>query len=293
MKASDFLYHRPASVDEAVGLLADYAGNARILAGGQSLMPMMNMRLWRPSSLIDIGRLTDLDRVDMRGEGTVLGALVRYRRIESDPVIAERLPLLPVMIRHVGDRQVRNRGTIGGSLVQADPTGEMPLAALVLGAVAHVTGPRGSRAIPLEEFFVGSYATAIDAEEMLVEVEYPRHPAAFAFFEVNRRHNDFAVVSVAAVGDAGADGTWRGVRLGLGGVDETPVLARQAMALCEGSGLDDAVVEAAAAAAAGEVSPASDIRASEDYRRHLTAVYVARALKALRGSTGASEGKQP
>jgi carbon-monoxide dehydrogenase medium subunit len=293
MKASDFLYHRPASVDEAVGFLADYAGNARILAGGKSLMPMMNMRLWRPSSLIDIGRLTDLDRVGMRGEGTVLGALVRYRRIESDQEIAERLPLLPVMIRHVGDRQVRNRGTIGGSLVQADPTVEMPLAALVLGAVAHVTGPRGSRAIPLEEFFVGSYATAIDAEEMLVEVEYPRHPAAFAFFEVNRRHNDFAVVSVAAVGDAGADGTWHGVRLGLGGVDETPVLARQAMALCEGTGLDDAVVEAAAAAAAGEVSPASDIRASEDYRRHLTAVYVARALKALRGSTGASEGKKP
>ncbi len=293
MKASDFLYHRPASVDEAVGLLADYAGNARILAGGQSLMPMMNMRLWRPSSLIDIGRLTDLDRVDVRGEGTVLGALVRYRRIESDPVIAERLPLLPVMIRHVGDRQVRNRGTIGGSLVQADPTGEMPLAALVLGAVAHVTGPRGSRAIALEEFFVGSYATAIDAEEMLVEVEYPRHPAAFAFFEVNRRHNDFAVVSGAAVGDAGADGTWHGVRLGLGGVDEKPVLARQAMALCEGTGLDDAVVGTAAAAAAGEVSPASDIRASEDYRRHLTAVYVARALKALRGCTGAREGKKP
>lgn len=291
MKASDFIYHRPASVNEAVGLLADYAGDARILAGGQSLMPMMNMRLWRPSSLIDIGGLTDLDRVGIQGESTVLGALVRYRRIESDPVIAQRLPLLPLMIRYVGDRQVRNRGTIGGSLIQADPTGEMPLAALVLGAVVNVTGPLGSRAIPLEELFVGSYATAIDVNEILVEVVYPRHPAATAFFEVNRRHNDFAVVSVAAVGDVDADGRSRGIRLGLGGVDETPVLARQAMRICEGARLDDAVVAAAAAAAAGEISPASDIRASEDYRRHLAAVYVARALKALRGAAGANERK--
>lgn len=282
MKASDFLYHRPTTVDQAVALLRDYGGSARILAGGQSLMPMMNLRLWRPSALIDIGHVPDLDRIEARGETTVLGALVCHSRIETDPAIAERLPLLARMIRNVGDRQVRNRGTIGGSLVQADPTGEMPLAALTLGAVAYVVGARGRRAIPLEDFFLGSYATAVDPEEMLVEVHYPRCPAHFTFLEVNRRHNDFAVVSVAIVGNRDADDRWSNLRIGLGGVDETPILARRAMALVERTGLHPEDIDQAAAAAAQDVNPPSDIRATAEYRRHLTTVYVARALNAVR-----------
>lgn len=282
MKASDFLYHRPATIEEAVGLLADYGGSARILAGGQSLLPMMNMRLARPSSLIDICDLDAMKEVRIEGDRTVLGAMVRYRCIEEDPVIRERLPALPHMIRWVGDRQVRNRGTVGGSLVQADPTGEMPLAALVLGAELEILGPRGVRTVPIEDFFVGSYATALEADEMVLEIRYPRHPAHFSFFEVNRRHNDFAVVSVLVVGDVAPDGSWRGLRIGLGGVDETPVLARNAMRRLEEGGLSEPAIAEAAEAAAAEISPASDIRGSEEYRRHLTKVYVARALRALK-----------
>lgn len=282
MKASDFLYHRPASVAEAVSLLHEYGGNARILAGGQSLMPMMNLRLWRPSALIDIAAVADLDRIEAWGEETVLGARVRYRQVETDPVIAERLPLLPRMIRHVGDRQVRNRGTIGGSLVQADPTGEMPLAALTLGATAHVVGPRGARDIALEDFFLGSYAAALEPEEMLVEVRYPRHPAHLAFVEVNRRHNDFAVVSIAVVGDRDSEGCWHDLRIGLGGVDETPVLARAAMAVLEGGDMADEAIARAADTAVEAISPPGDIRASADYRRHLCRVHMMRLLTSLR-----------
>ncbi|CAH1649747.1 Xanthine dehydrogenase family protein subunit M [Hyphomicrobiales bacterium] len=289
MKASDFLFHRPSTVEEAVGLLAEYNGDARILAGGQSLMPMMNLRLARPASLIDICDLEALKEIRVEGEETVLGAMVRYRRIEEDPVIAERLPALPHLLHWVGDRQVRNRGTIGGALVQADPTGEMALAAIVLGARLKVTGRRGTRILPAEGFYIGSYATALARDEMVLEVIYPRQPRLFSFFEVNRRHNDFAVVSVFAVGDRDETGAWSGIRIGLGGVDETPVLAHEAMRALFGGDLTDEAIQAAADAAAAEINPASDIRASEDYRRHLARIYVARALRALRNGGVAAE----
>ena len=276
-----------------MALLADYGGQARILAGGQSLLPMMNMRLARPASLIDVCDLDALKSVRTEGKRTVLGSMVRYRRIEEDTVIRERLPSLPHLLHWVADRQVRNRGTVGGSLVQADPTGEMPLAALVLGAELKAIGPRGTRTLAIEEFFLGSYSTALEPDEMLLEISYPPHPARFSFFEVNRRHNDFAVVSVLAMGDRDPDENWRGIRIGLGGVDDTPVLARSAMAGVEGSSLSDDVIDMAAATAAGEVNPGSDIRASEEYRRHLTNVYVARALRALRDDRATAERGKP
>ncbi|MBB3064503.1 FAD binding domain-containing protein [Limibacillus halophilus] len=285
MKAADFIYHRPDSIDETVGLLDDYAGNARILAGGQSIIPMMNLRLWRPSALIDIERLAELDGIEPRGDDTILGAMVRYRTIETHSLVAERLPLLVRMIHFVGDRQVRNRGTLGGSLMQADPTGEMPLAALTLGAEVTLYSVTGTRTMALEDFFVGSYATAAEPDEVLLKVRYPRHPEHFAFYEVNRRHNDFAIVSVAVVADRGSNGAWQGVRIGLGGVDETPVLAREAMSTAEGSDLSDTVIAEAARVASEFINPATDIRASEAYRRHLTEIYVARAMRDLRDET--------
>ena len=289
MKASDFLYHRPDNVAQVLGLLRDYAGGARILAGGQSLLPMMNLRLWRPAALIDIGRVPGLDGIEIRGEATILGPRFGYWRIESDPLIAERLPLLAQMIRKVGDRQVRNRGTIGGSLVQADPTGEMPLAALVLNAVIHAESHCGRRSLPVEGYFLGSYATALEPEEMLVAVEYPRHPRHFAFAEVNRRHNDFAVVSVAMAADRDSAGMWRGLRIGLGGVDETPVLARAAMARGEATRLLPEDIAEIAALAAQEINPSDDIRASAAYRRHLAKVHVARVLRSLCAAAGSQE----
>lgn len=282
MKASDFIYHRAASVAEAVQLLDDYDGGARILAGGQSLLPMMNMRLWRPAALIDINRVPDLATVEVQGEDTVVGALVRYETIETDPVFAARLPLLASMVRSVGDRQVRNRGTIGGSLVQGDPTGEMPLGALVLGARVRVRGVNGDREIPMEDFYEGSYAATLRPEEILTDIVFPKHPQHFAFRELCRRHNDFAVVSVAATGNIGVNGTWRNVRIGLGGVDDNPVVAVNAGRLLEGSTLSDADIAEAAALAAKAVSPPSDIRASREYRTHLISIYVQRVLDDLR-----------
>ncbi|NHN90076.1 FAD binding domain-containing protein [Acetobacter conturbans] len=289
MKASDFLYHRPESVPQVLGLLRDYAGGARILAGGQSLMPMMNLRLWRPAALIDIGRIPDLERLEQKGDVTILGPRFPYWRIENDRVIAERLPLLARMVRKVGDRQVRNRGTIGGSLVQADPTGEMPLGTLILGATIHAESIRGRRAIPVEQYFLGSYATAIEPDEMLVAVEYPRHPAYFSFAEVNRRHNDFAVVSVAVAGDRAADGTWHNLRIGLGGVDETPVLALAAMRRGEGTLLQAPDIAQMGILAAEHIDPPDDFRASADYRRHLTRVHLTRVLGSMLASAGFRE----
>jgi aerobic carbon-monoxide dehydrogenase medium subunit len=275
-------YHRVTSVSHAVQLLSGYEGTARVIAGGQSLVPMLNMRLIQPDALIDVNQLAEFTDVRTAGDATVLGALVRYTTIEQSPVIAGRLGLLARMVRHVGDRQVRNRGTIGGSLAQGDPTGEMPLACLVLGASVRVTGPGGQRELPVAELYLGSYATVLDPCEVLTEVVFPRAPTHFAFAEQCRRHNDFAVVSVAAVGDRGPDGTWAGIRVALGGVADQPVLATAAGAIASGSGLTDAVIAEAAEAALEVADPPSDVRASAEYRRHLVPIYVRRVLTELR-----------
>ncbi|MGF6873045.1 FAD binding domain-containing protein [Paraburkholderia sp. MM5477-R1] len=282
MKAADFVYIRATSVAEAVNHLSEYGGESRIIAGGQSLMPMLNMRLWRLSALIDVNRVPGLDRLEASGEETVAGAMLRHAALERSSLAAERLPLLATMIGFVGDRQVRNRGTIGGSLVQGDPTGEMPLGCLVLGARVRAHGPDGAREIPIESFYEGSYATALQFDEMLTEIVFPKHPQHFAFAEFSRRHGDFCVLSVAATGNRSSDGRWQGVRLGLGGVNDTPVLAGEAAARLEGSLLTDDDIAAAAQAALEVVDPASDIRASAEYRTHLVPVYVRRTLQKLR-----------
>jgi aerobic carbon-monoxide dehydrogenase medium subunit len=257
-----------------------------VIAGGQSLVPMLNMRLIQPDALIDLNGVAELAGIRTAGDATVLGALVRYTAIEESPLIAERLGLLARMVRHVGDRQVRNRGTIGGSLAQGDPTGEMPLACLVLGARVTVTGPGGRRELPVADLYLGSYATVLEPCEVLTEIAFPRAPAHFAFAEQCRRHNDFAVVSVAAVGDRGPDGRWAGVRVALGGVADQPVLAAAAGAAASGSWLTDDIIAEAAQAALEVADPPSDVRASADYRRHLVPVYVRRVLTQLRCAGG-------
>jgi CO/xanthine dehydrogenase FAD-binding subunit len=205
----------------------------------------------------------------------------------TSPVVAARLPLLAHMVRYVGDRQIRNRGTLGGSLVQGDPSAEMPLACLVLDARATVVGPRGAREIPMTGFYEGSYAATLKPDELLTRIMFPKHPPHFAFHEIGRRHNDFAVVSVAVTGHRAADGRWANIRLGLGGVHDTPVLASNAMSLLDGSHLLDADIAAAAAESQRCISPSSDMRATEDYRRHLVGVHVRRVLSALRSCVAA------
>ena len=284
MKSADFIYHRATDVAEAVRYLTQYDGGARVLAGGQSLLPMMNMRLWRPEALIDINALTELAEIAADGDETRIGALVRYSTLEFSPLVAERLPLLRAMVAFVGDRQVRNRGTIGGSLVQGDPTGEMPLGCLVLDARVEVAGPSGPRTIAMTDLYEGAYAATLAADEVLTEIRVPAHPPHFAFRECCRRHNDFAVLSVAATGRVSGDGRWSGLRLGLGGVNDTPVMAEAGMALLEGSRLGDEDIAAAGEAAREAIDPPDDIRGSAEYRAHLVTRYVARALRDLRAS---------
>lgn len=284
MKPGPFGYHQATSVPDAVRLLSSYEGTARLIAGGQSLVPMLNMRLIQPDALVDVNGLGELAQIRTSGDTTALGALVRYTTIEQSPVIAGRLGLLARMVHHIGDRQVRNRGTIGGSLAQGDPTGEMPLACLVLGASVKVTGPAGRRELPVAHLYQGSYATVLDPCDVLTEVIFPRAPAHFAFAEQCRRHNDFAVVSVAAVGDRQPDGTWTGVRVALGGVADQPLLATAAGEIASGSRLADETIADAAQAALEVADPPSDVRASADYRRHLVPVYVRRVLTELRSA---------
>lgn len=282
MKAAEFVYHRAASVEEAVHYLERYDGEARILAGGQSLVPMLNMRLWRPSALVDINGLSGLAKIETRGDDTIVGTLVRYAEFETSPLLKERLPAVAHMARFIADRQVRNRGSIGGSLVQADPTGEMPLACVVLGARVKVVGPNSTREIQMRDFYEGSYATVLRSNEMLTEIVFPKHPQHFAFSELCRRHNDFAVLSVLVTGNRTADGRWLDVRIGLGGVHETPILLPQASAALERSSLSDDGIRAAAEASERAISPPSDMRATEEYRRHLVPIYVRRVLAELR-----------
>lgn len=291
MKPAPFGYHRATSVADAVRLLSAYEGSARVIAGGQSLVPMMNMRLIRPDALVDLSGVSGLGSIHADGETTTLGALVRYVTLEHSPVIAERLGLLALVVRHIGDRQVRNRGTIGGSLSQGDPTGEIPLACLVLGASVRVSGAQRTREIPVEQLYVGSYTTVLEPCEVLTEVVFPWRPGFSAFAEVCRRHNDFAVVSVAAAGERSEDGTWSRVRLGLGGVAPTPVLAEAAGVVLSGSQLTNEAISAASDLALDVVDPADDVRASAEYRRHLVPVYVRRVLEQLSAAGAATGGR--
>jgi carbon-monoxide dehydrogenase medium subunit len=293
VKTAVFGYHAARSVEEAVELLAAYEGTARLLAGGQSLVPMMNMRLIRPDALIDVNGLSDLDGIEFADDTTVIGALTRYTTLEHSSIIADRLPLVARMVRHIGDRQVRNRGTIGGSLVQGDPTGEMPLACTTLGASVRVVGPGGRREIPVEELYEGSYATVLDPLEMVTHVVFRRRPALSAFAECCRRHNDFAVVAVAAVAERVGGGRVGQVRVGLAGVNDTTVLSPRSGEVLSGSVLGDGEIEEAAAAATYVIDPPSDVRASAEYRRHLVPIYVRRVLRDLRLDAGLSPEGSP
>lgn len=283
MKPARFGYHRVTSVNEALDALSAYQGTARLLAGGQSLVPMLNMRLLRPDALIDVTEVDEVRTVEDRGETIVVGASVRYCELETSEVVQDKAPLIASVLPHIGDRQIRNRGTIGGALAHGDPTSEMALACLVLDARVRLRGPRGSRTVPVAEFLVDSYATSADPLEMLTAVEIPVRPAGrTAFTELCRRHNDFAVISVACLGVTDDGSSWREMRIGLGGVAATPVLADQASRMLAGTSLSDADIDRSAETLGDDIDPATDIRASAAYRRHLGPVYLRRALKALR-----------
>jgi carbon-monoxide dehydrogenase medium subunit len=247
------------------------------------------MRLLQPRAVIDVNRIPGLNEIHEEDGHIAIGALTRYCTVEWSPTVGARLPLLTEAVRYIGDRQVRSRGTVGGSLAHADPTGELPLVALALGATVVVRGPGGVRELPAGELFLGPYFTSLEPDEMLVEVRFPYTRMVSAIIEHVRRHGDFCVISVAAVGEPDGAGAWRSVSLALGGVSDTPFLAEEASRLLENTTLEPEVVAAAGEACVEAADPADDIRASADYRRHLIPVYVRRALRELerRRSEGA------
>jgi carbon-monoxide dehydrogenase medium subunit len=280
MKPPRFDYHAPHSIDEAVALLARYGGDAKVLAGGQSLMPMLNFRLTRPAALVDVNRIPALAYV-REDDGTVaFGAMTRQRTIEFSPVVARRLPLLREATRWVGHLPIRSRGTIGGSLAHADPAAEYPAVLTALDGEVVVQGPRGRRTLGAGALFETYLTTSLAPDELLVEVRLPAMPAGAgcAFEEFARRHGDFAIVGVAALIVRDGD-RCRTARLATAGAGPVPLRLRAAEEILEREGLGDAAIEAAAARAAELVQPDSDVHATAEYRRHLTGVMTARALR--------------
>ena len=287
MKPVAFDYHAPVTVEDAIALLTRYGGEAKLLAGGQSLMPLLNFRLSRPAALVDLNALPGLAYIREEDGVVRLGAMTRQRSIEFSPVVARRLPLLAEATKLVGHLPIRTRGTIGGSLAHADPSAEYPAVLTALDGTVVVRGPRGERALRPAELFQSYLTTSLGSDEILVEVRLPAMAAGagFAFEEFSRRHGDFAIVGIAAmlVGDGQACAT---ARLATAGAGPVPIRLRSAEEILERDGLSEAAVEAAARRAAELVEPDSDIHASAAYRRNLTRVLTGRALRRAKARMG-------
>jgi len=280
VKPAPFEYTRARTIDEALGWLAADA-EAKVLAGGQSLVPMMNLRLARPSRLIDINPVADLAGVAAAPDGgLVIGALTRHTELVTSSLVRQRAPLLAAAAIHVGHRAIRNRGTLGGSLAHADPAAELPAAVLALAATLVVAGPGGRRRIAADDFFLGPFATALAADEILVEIEVPpQRGAAWGFAEVARRAGDFAIAGVCGV--LGGEGPPRAsARLVAFGADDRPIrLTASEKLLTEAAAVTPDVAAAAAVAATRCGNPADDVHASAEYRRHLVGVLTERVIR--------------
>lgn len=265
-----FEYQRASSADEAINLIGQYGEEAKFLAGGHSLIPLMKLRLAQPTVLVDIGRVNDLSYVKDAGDHIAIGALTRHMDVENSDLLKTHVPLLAHAASHVGDSQVRHRGTIGGSIAHADPASDLPATTLALGATYVVQGPNGKREIAARDFFKGFLESALAADEMLVEIKVPKmNGAGWSFQKFNRRAQDWAIVGVAAWRRNGTSG------VALVNMGSTPVLASAvSTALANGASITDA-----AALAADDADPQSDLNASVEYRTHLAKVLVRRALE--------------
>ena len=279
MKPPPFEYLAADSVDAAVQALADSGGDGKIIAGGQSLLPMLNFRLLRPSVLVDINRIPDLAYVRDDGDRIRIGPLTRHHALEISNIVATELPVLHEAMGYVAHLAIRNRGTIGGSLSHADPAAELPMMSLLLDARLEVQSLAGRRTIEAHDFFLGALTTALEEGEMLVEVNLPklRKGTGWAFEEVARRSGDFALACVA-VTLSHDDGKIFDVRIGMMGVGETPMRATEAERLLAGQRYSDAVVAAAVEAIRVAVEPNTDLHASSAYRRHLVGILAQRAI---------------
>ncbi len=291
MKAPPFEYTRAGSVAEACELLRRHGDDAKVIAGGQSLVPMLAMRLLRPAVLIDVNEIAALKFVALDKERARTGACTRQVTLERDVELAARVPLVREALAWVGHVQTRNRGTVGGSLAHADPSAELPLAAQVLEARMQLRSAKGARTLAAGEFFAGPMSTALAPDECLEEIHWPVWPeprTGCAFTELATRHGDFAMVAAAAQMALDADGRCARAALGLGGVGPTPLAFPALAARLVGKRPDDADLEALAREAAAQCEPSDDLHASAAYRRHVAGVLAARVLREAHRRAGSA-----
>lgn len=280
MKFTDFEYRAPRTREEVVRLLSERRGDSKILAGGQSLLPTMAYRMAQPAVLVDLKNVPDLAYVRVQADGVHIGARTRWRDIEDDPQLSAAHPLLKEAVKHIAHYQVRNRGTVGGSLAHADPASELPCVALTCGALLRVLGPQGERLIAAADFFTGPLSTVLGEDELILELQLPAWRAArrWAFQEFSRRRGDFAMAGIALHFDTGADQSLGEVRIGVFGAASVSHRLPGAEAALSGRVLSEHSIAAAVQAASDEVDPPSDIHASAAYRRALVGTLLRRCL---------------
>jgi len=282
MKPAPFEYYAPDTLEQAVELFSQYNGEAKILAGGQSLVPAMNFRVVQPSVLIDLNRIGKLSYIHEEGDVIRVGSMARERHLEFDSSIEKRTPLLHEAVPFIAHPQIRNRGTVGGSIVNADPAAELPVLMLALDARLKAKSVSRERWIAAKDFFVGMFTTALEPDEILVEIELPFMPArtGWSFMEVAPRAGDYAMMGVAALVTLDESGKCTGVRLVYLNAGEGPIDAKEAAKLLEGENLSDKVIEEAAMMASEkEINPFGNMHASVDFQRHLAKVLTQKTLR--------------
>ena len=291
MKPAPFEYHAPQTVEEALSLLAERGEDAKVLAGGQSLVPMLALRLASPEHLIDVNRIDQLSGVWSEDGSLVVGATTRHSTLEHDPEIAAAVPVLARVAPHIGHFQSRNRGTLGGSLAHADPAAELPGVVRLLDAEIEVDGPRGERRIPAGDFFETVFTTSLQPDELVTAVRFPRWGAraGFAVEQVARRHGDFALVGAMAAVEV-SNGRVSRIALCMTGVDMVPVRRDEVERALIGAVVADLDLDAVADQAVSDLSPSGDVHASSDYRKQVGATMASRALvHAIKEATGETE----
>ena len=287
MKPALFSHLVPTTVQEALEMMGDHAAEARVLAGGQSLVPMMNFRLARPSVLVDLNRIPDLSYIDDRGDYLAVGAMTRERAIENSALVRDACPLVYDATLNIAHLPIRSRGTIGGSISNADPAAEYPATMLALDAIMIAKSGRGERSIPAAEFFEGVLSTTLNSDEILTEIRVPKAPAdsGAAFVEICRRHGDFALAGVGAQVTMDGDSV-AAVQLAACGVGPGPVRLTEAEAVLRDNSLTNEILSQAEQAASAQVDPDGDAHASAAYRRKLAGVMTKRAVQQAAGRAG-------
>ena len=282
MKPAPFEYYAPDSIEQAVDLFSQHNGDAKILAGGQSLVPAMNFRVVQPGVLIDLNRVAELSYIREEGNVIRVGSMARERHLEFDSSVEKRTPLLHEAVPFIAHPQIRNRGTIGGSIVHSDPAAELPVLMLALNARLKARNKTGERWIDAQDFFVGMFTTALEADEILVEIELPFMPAhtGWSFMEVAPRAGDYAMMGVAALVTLDESGNCSHAKLVYLNAGEGPIDAKEAAKQLQGESLNDTLIaEAAVTASEKEINPFGNMHASADFQRHLAKVLTKKTLK--------------